>query len=145
MNLSVEQPELLFWLEVEGKPQEGGVPTFYVSLNVHDKILHNVIMLYLGASHNLMPKENMEKLGLDITRQYKYLYSFDSSKVKCLGLIKYLCVTLAQIPAKSLMMDIVVVDIPTNYGMMLSCSWGAKLQGILQIDMTYATIPMFGQ
>jgi hypothetical protein len=59
-------------------------------------------MLDSGASHNLMPKAVMEKMGLDITRTYKELYSFDSRKVKCIGLIKDLCVTLAQIPAKSL-------------------------------------------
>jgi hypothetical protein len=35
-----------------------------------------------------MPKDVMEKLGLEVTRPYKYLHSFDSSKVKCIGLIK---------------------------------------------------------
>ena len=73
------------------------------------------------------------------------MYSFDSSRVKCLGLIKYLCVNLAQIPAKNLVMDIVVADIPPKYGMLLSRSWGAKLQGSLQMDMSYATIPIFNQ
>ena len=42
-------------------------------------------------------------------------------------------------------MDIVVADIPPKYGMLLSRSWGAKLQGSLQIDMSYATIPVFNQ
>lgn len=84
-------------------------------------------MLDSGTSHNLMPKAVMDKLGLDITRQYKKLYSFDSSKVRYLGLSKYLCVTLAQIPTKSLVMDIVVADIPPKYGMLLSRSWGEKL------------------
>ena len=42
-------------------------------------------------------------------------------------------------------MDIVVVDIPPKYGMILSRSWGAKLQGSLQLDMSYATIYVFGQ
>lgn len=42
-------------------------------------------------------------------------------------------------------MDIVVVDIPPKYGMLLSRSWGAKLQGSFQLDMSYATIPIFGQ
>ena len=42
-------------------------------------------------------------------------------------------------------MDIVVVDIPPKYGMLLSCSWGAKLEGTLQMDMTYATILVFSQ
>ena len=93
-----------------------------------------------GASHNLMPKAIMESLGLEITSPYKDLYSFDWSKVKCLGLIKDLCVNLAQIPTKFLVMDIFVVDVPPKYGMLLSRSWGTKLQATMQMDMTYATI-----
>ena len=42
-------------------------------------------------------------------------------------------------------MDIVVVDIHPKYGMLLSRSWGAKLQGTMKMDMTYATIPLFSQ
>ena len=99
----------------------------------------------LGASHNLMPKVVMEKLGLEATRPYKDLHSFNSSKVKCIGLIKDLCITLPQIPVKSLVMDIVMADIPPKYGMLLSRSWGAKLRGTLKLDMSYATIPVFGQ
>ena len=101
-------------------------------------------MLDLGASHNLMPKAFMEKLNLDITRPYKDLFSFDSSQVKCLGLIKDLCVTLVQCLSKSIVMDIVVANIPPKYGMLLSLSWGAKVQGYLQLDMSYATISVFG-
>ena len=87
----------------------------------------------------------MESLGLEITKPYKDLYSFDSSRVKCLGLIKYLCVNLAQIPTKGLFMDIVVAEIPPKYGMLLSRTWGTKLQGTLQMDMSYATILVFNQ
>jgi len=47
-------------------------------------------MLDSGASHNLMPKAVMENLRLEVTQPYKNLYSFDSSQVKCLGLIKNL-------------------------------------------------------
>ena len=42
-------------------------------------------------------------------------------------------------------MDIVVADVPPKYGMLLSRSWGAKLQGTMKMDMTYATIPIFNQ
>ena len=51
-------------------------------------------MFDIGASHNLMPKEIMDVVGLDITRQYKDLYSFDSKRVKCLSLIKDLDISL---------------------------------------------------
>jgi len=53
-----DEPELIFGPDVNGKPQEGGIPPFYVSLNIHDKILHNAMLDY-GASHNLMPKSVM--------------------------------------------------------------------------------------
>ena len=92
-----------------------------------------------------MPKLIMEKLGLEVTRPYKDLFSFDSNQVKCLGLIKDLVVSLAQIPSKSLVMDVVVADIPPKFGMLLSRSWVAKLKGTLQMDMSYATIPVFGE
>jgi hypothetical protein len=87
-------------------------------------------MLDSGASHNVMPKIIMDKLGLQITRPYKDLYSFDSRKVKCMGMIKDLVVTLAKVPVKSILMDVVIVDIPPKYGLLLSRSWGAKL-GVL--------------
>jgi len=50
-----------------------------------------------------------------------------------------------QYPAKTILMDVVVADIPPKYGMLLSRSWGEKLQGSLQLDMSYATISVFGQ
>ena len=42
------------------------------------------------------------------------------------------------------MMDIVVADIPPKFGLLLSWSWSKILGSTLQMDLTYATIPMFG-
>ena len=53
-------------------------------------------------------------------------------------------VSLAQIPARSLVMDLVVADIQARFGMLLTRSWGAKLGGVLKLDFTYAIIPVFG-
>jgi hypothetical protein len=61
-----------------------------------------------------------------------------------MGMIKDLVVNLSQVPVKSILMDVVVVDVPSKYGMFLSRSWGAKLGGSVHLDMTYATIPIFG-
>jgi len=126
VNVLDDTPELLCGPKVNGKSTHGPVPPFYVSLHIHYQILHNA-MFESGPSHNLMPKAVMEKLNLDVTRPYKGLYSFDSSQVKCLGLIKDLCVSLVQYPNKTILMDVVVADIPPKYGMLLSRSWGAKL------------------
>lgn len=118
------------------------MPPFYITVTIHDKLLHNC-MLDSGASHNIMPKSVMEELGLEITKQYQDLYSFDSRSVQCIGLIKDLVVTLTKLPMKSMVMDIVVANIPTKYGMLLSRSWAGKLRCTLQMDMTYTTVPIF--
>jgi hypothetical protein len=144
LNIQDDHPAILFGPRVEEGSENEEVPPFYVSLKIHDMILHNA-MLDSGASHNLMPKVVMDQLGLEVTRPYKDLFSFDSRKVKCLGMIKDMVVSLAQIPAKNMVMDVVVADIPPKFGMLLSRSWAAKLKGTLQMDMSYATIPVFGQ
>jgi len=96
-----------------------------------------------GASHNLMPLLVMKQLNLQVTKPYRDLYSFDSNKVKCLGVIKDLVVSLAQIPTRSLVMDVVVADIPARFGRLLSRSWETKLGGVLKLDFKYAIILTF--
>ena len=85
----------------------------YVTLIFYDKLLHNCMLDY-GASHTLMQKIIMEQLGLEISRPYHDIYSFNSRKVKCLEMIKYLVVTLAQIPTKSIMMDVIIAYVPSK-------------------------------
>lgn len=87
VNVEDDHPELIFGPTIEGQPEDSEVPPFYLSLRLHEYILHNA-MLDSGASHNLMPKAIMEKLVLDITWKYHDLYSFDSGRVRCIGLIK---------------------------------------------------------
>jgi ribonuclease HI len=141
VNLQDEKPAVILGPMVEDRDDSS--PPFYTSLNIHDKVLHNCLM-DSGASHNLMPKIVMEELGLEVTRTYHDLYSFDSRRVQCLGVIKDLVVSLFQLPMKSVVMDIVVADVPPKFGMLLSRSWIKKLGGTLQMDLTYATIPVFG-
>jgi hypothetical protein len=141
INLQDERPTVFLGPMVEDKDDSS--PPFYTSLNIHDKVLHNCLM-DSGASHNLMPKTVMEELGLEVTQAYHDLYYFDSRRVQCLRVIKDLVVTLFQLPMKSLVMDIVVVDVPPNFDMLLSRSWIKRLGGTLQMDLTYATILVFG-
>ena len=77
-------------------------------------------MLDSGASHNLMPRVIIDKPGLEVSRPYKDLFSFDSSKYKFIRMIKDLVISLSQIPTKNLVTDVVVADIPPKFGMLLS-------------------------
>jgi hypothetical protein len=80
----------------------------------------------------------MEKIGFNITKPYKYLHSFDSKKVQCLGML------VVQILRKFVMMDVVIADVPPTYGMMLSRHWGTSVGGSIHFDLSYATIPISG-
>lgn len=100
MNVVDDEPTILFGPTLEGSPEDSEIPPFYLSLKLHDFIFHNA-MLGSSASHNLMAKVIMDKLGLSITRPYHDLYSFDSGRVIFLGLIKDLVVSLDQILTKN--------------------------------------------
>ena len=129
VNLEDDKPTILFGPKVENQ-DEDEVPPFYISLRIHNMYLHNT-MLDSWASHNLMPKVIMDNIGLDFTKPYRDLYSFDSRKVKCIGLIKDLIVSLHQIPYNNILMGAVVAYVPVKVGMLLSMSWDAKLKGTL--------------
>ena len=145
LELTEHNPTIILGSKIDSMDNEDEeVPPFYMSLNVHDMVLHNA-MLDSGASHNLMPKGVVESLGLEITRPYKDLYSFDSKRVKCLGLIKDMVVSLYKLPYKIIVMDVVVDDIPPKFGILLSRSWTSKMKGILQMDMTYAKIHIWNE
>jgi hypothetical protein len=128
VNLQDEKPTFILGPLVEDRYVSS--PPFYTSLNIHDKVLQNCLM-NSGASHNIMPKTVIDEIGLEITKMYHDLYSFDSRKVKCLGVIKDLVVTLFHFPIKSVVMDIVVADVPPNFGMLLSRYWIKIIGGTL--------------
>lgn len=85
INVADDELAILFGPALEGILEDSEIPVFYLSLKLHEFILHNA-MLDFGASHNLMPKFIMEKLGLSITQPCHDLFSFDLGRVKCLCL-----------------------------------------------------------
>jgi hypothetical protein len=113
---------------------------FYLSLFMNDFILHNC-MLDSGASSNVMTKKVMEQLNLRISRPYHNICAMDSKTIQVHGLIKGLQVHLVAFPDIMIEMDIVVIDVPDAWGMLLSRKTTADLGGNLQMALTYATIP----
>ena len=45
---------------------------------------------------------------------------------------------------KHIVMDIVVADIEPKFSLLLSRLWSKRLGGTLQMDLSYATIPLYG-
>ena len=85
LNIQDDNPTFLFGPHVEEFADEE-TPPFYIRLNIHKAMLHNA-MYDSQASHNLIPRIIMEELGLEVTKPYRDIFSFDSNKVSCLGLI----------------------------------------------------------
>ena len=66
----------------------------------------------------------------------------DSQPVKSKGIIENLNMKLAAYPEIEINMNVLVLDIPDAWGMLLSREWAAKLGGSIQMDLSYATIPI---
>jgi hypothetical protein len=65
----------------------------------------------------------------------------DIKTIEFHGLIKGLQVHLVAFPDIQIEMDIVVIDVPNAWGMLLSRKTITYLEGSIQMDLTYATIP----
>jgi hypothetical protein len=119
--------------------QRDNNPPFYLSLGMNGLRLNNC-MLDSGASTNVMSLKVMEQLGLKMTRPYGNVCGIDSKRVKVYGLCENVEVFLHF--HINLLMNIVVIDVPDAWGMLLSRSWSAALGGFLSMDLTHAHIPM---
>jgi hypothetical protein len=65
----------------------------------------------------------------------------DSREVETLGIIIDLPVKLAFHPDFAFEMDVLVIDVPDAWGMLLSRKWGAHMGGCINMDLSFATIP----
>jgi hypothetical protein len=120
--------------------KNGNHNPFYISLLVNDLYLHNC-MLDSRASTNVMSLIVMQRLGLTTTQPYRNVCAMDAREIKVFGMIKNLPVRLVAYLDISIVMDIVVIDLPDSWGMLLSRKWVVDLGGSLQMDLSYATIP----
>jgi hypothetical protein len=99
-------------------------------------------MLDSGAGANMMSLKVMEKLGLKATRPYRNVCGFESRAIPTHGVVENVEVCLGKYPERVIHMDIVVVDVPDVWGMLLSRKFVAMLGGTLEMDLTYINVPM---
>jgi hypothetical protein len=99
-------------------------------------------MLDSELSVNMMSLNVMNQLGLEVTGPYANVCRFESKGIKVYDLMEGLEVHLADYLDFPIIMDVAVVDIPDTWGMILSREWAATLGGSLQMDLSYATIPV---
>jgi hypothetical protein len=123
------------------RPQYDEHPPFFISLQVNNKLLNNC-MLDSGVGASIMSLKVMRQLGLETTRPYRNVCGIESRAIPTHGVIENVKVHLDRYPEMVFLIDIVVIDVPDVWGMLLSRKFVATLGGTLQMDLTYATIPM---
>jgi hypothetical protein len=88
-------------------------------------------MLEFESFVNMMSLKVMNQLGLEVTGPCANICIFESKGINVYDLMEGLEVHLVEYPDFPIIMDIIVVDIPDTWGMMLSREWDATLGEIL--------------
>ncbi|KAH9289420.1 hypothetical protein KI387_033537, partial [Taxus chinensis] len=96
------------------------------------------------ASCNVMPLEFMNDMDLKIIEAYGKYISMDLREIPVVGCVKGLIMKLVAYPGNNLKLDVVIVDYSAKWGILLSKNWATSVGGSVQMDMSYATIPIEG-
>jgi hypothetical protein len=123
------------------RDQYDGHPPFFMKLLVNDKCL-NKSMLDSGAGANMMSLRVMENLGLKATQPYRNVCGFESRAIPTHGVVENVEVRLSRYTERVIHMDIVVLDVPNVWGILLSRTFVSMLGGTLEMDLTYINVPM---
>jgi hypothetical protein len=121
--------------------QYGENPPFFMTLAMNNKNLNN-FMLDTGVSANMMSLKVMRQVGLKVTRPYINVCGFESKAIPTHGVVENVEVCLKDYLEKMVHIDIVVVDVPNVWGMLLSRKFAAMLGGTLEMDLTFLQLPL---
>jgi hypothetical protein len=116
-------------------------PPFFMTLTMNNKYLNNC-MLDTCVGANMMSLKFMQQMGLKLTRPYINVCGFESKAIPTHGVIENIEVQLKEFPEKTVRIDIIVVDVPDVWGMLLSRKFGAMIGGSLEMDLTFLCLPL---
>jgi hypothetical protein len=77
-------------------------------------------------------------------RANKHVIQLDRTQVKVMGELRDVMIRIATHPKFVQVIDIIVVDIPEAYGLLLSRDWSEKLNGYFSTDWAHLWLPLKG-
>ena len=119
-------------------------PPFLLSFEIFNRNVHNCLV-DLGASSNLMPYSVYKKLNSQPKMCRKKIIQLDRSHVKVMRELKDVMIRLSSNSKVHQVIDVIVVDIPEDYGVILSRDWSCKLNGYFATDWSHLWLPFKGQ
>jgi hypothetical protein len=88
----------------------------------------------LGASSNVIPLSICKKLNVVPLKSGKHVIQLDITQVNVMGELKDVMIRIATHPKFVQVIDIIVVDIPEAYVLLLSQYWSKKLNRYFSTD-----------
>jgi hypothetical protein len=117
----------------------GKIPPFYISIENHDVALHNCLV-DTGAKNNIIPLTVMEALGMNCSKYYKTsesIYAINLRKVSTYEEIKDFYAWIIDAPHIITIFNIIVVDLPPTYGVVMGRYWSSMIGGYIMNDGSY--------
>ena len=105
--------------------------------------MHN-FLLNSGASSNVMPYSVCKKLNTEPLMSKTKIIQLYRSHVKVFGEIKDVVIHLVSNSKVHQTIDIIVVDIPEAYGVILSRYWSTKINGYFATYWSHLWLPYKG-
>jgi len=87
-----------------------------------------------GVSSNILPKSIGEKLNVQPQKSAVCIVQLDLLQVEVISELNQVAIRLSSNPKVCQVIDILVVDIPEFYGLILSRDWSEKLHGYFTTD-----------
>jgi hypothetical protein len=129
-----------FCVDKKGKPF---VPPFLLTFDIFNRNHHNCL-IDSGASSNFMPLSICKKLNTVPLKSDKHVIQLDITQVTVIGELKDVMIRMATHPKCVQVIDIIVVDIPEAYGLLLSQDWFEKLNGYSSTDWAHLNLTLKG-
>jgi len=118
-------------------------PHFLLTYKIYNRNLHNCL-INSGASSNIMPASVCSKLNIEPQKSAIHIVQLDRTKVQVLGEINSVTIRLSADPRVVQRIDILIVDIPEFYGLILSRYRSEKLHGYISTNWSHMWLPYKG-
>jgi hypothetical protein len=116
---------------------------FYISIENHDVALHNCLF-DTGVTNNIMSLAVMEAFGMSFTKYYETgesIYAIDSRKLPAYREIKDFYAWITTAPHIITIFNIIVVDIPPTYGVLLGRDCTSMISGYIMNEKSCMMLP----
>jgi hypothetical protein len=127
-----------------GRKSRSQTSPFLLTYEIFNQNVHN-FLIDSGASLNVMPYSVCKKLNEEPHMRGTKIIQLDISHVKVFGELKDVLIWLSSNSKVHQTIDIIVVDIPETYGVILSRDWLAKLNRYFSTNWSHLWLPYKGQ